>query len=590
MMRRFRVNPAVIFCALVAAAGIGLLLSACSSQQSSSVVPITISGVVADANGPVAGAIVQVQGTPNQTTSAADGAFTIHGEGLGGSKVVTMTAWSEGHFIGWVNLDPQKPIWQAGGKDVAVKLKPLYTVDNTDYTWFTFEGKSGAESCGLCHREYKEWQTDAHSQSATNPRFVSMYNGTDLMGHKGQLTVLNLDNTARKPDPNLPNYGPGYKLDYPDRAGSCAVCHAPVAANTPNQQNCAWAGCHTSNTADHAATNNLNIRGVSPVGLMGIGTEGVTCEFCHKVSDVIIDPHTHMPFPDMPGVLSTKLARPPDGEQLFFGTMTDVSRRVSYLPLEAKSEFCAACHYGVMGGVVGMGTVTGGTVIYNSYGEWLNSPWSDPKSGKTCQTCHMPTVNTNISVFPERGGIPRDYTAFHDHKMTGVSDQNLLWNALDLQTKATHDGATLNVQVDVTNDKTGHDVPTDSPVRSVMLVVAAKDAAGKTIALKQGPILPTWTGDYSGQPGHAYAKILKDQWSGETPTGAYWRPVTITEDSRLAPYATDTTNYSFDLPAGAVATIRIRLIYRRTFQAIALAKGFNDPDYTMVERTIPVEK
>ncbi|HMN60941.1 MAG TPA: hypothetical protein PJ988_11285, partial [Anaerolinea sp.] len=41
--------------------------------------PSTLSGVVQDAAGPLAGAIVQVQGTPNQTLTSKDGRFILAG-------------------------------------------------------------------------------------------------------------------------------------------------------------------------------------------------------------------------------------------------------------------------------------------------------------------------------------------------------------------------------------------------------------------------------------------------------------------------------------------------------------------------------
>ena len=43
------------------------------------------------------------------------------------------------------------------------------------------------------------------------------------------------------------------------------------------------------------------------------------------------------------------------------GTLVDVMRQDSYLPLMTKSEFCAGCHFGVFGGVVGVFEVLGGT-------------------------------------------------------------------------------------------------------------------------------------------------------------------------------------------------------------------------------------
>jgi hypothetical protein len=330
--------------------------------------------------------------------------------------------------------------------------------------------------------------------------------------------------------------------------------------------------------------------GVSPLHLTGDAAEGITCDFCHKVGSVTLDSHTNLPYADMPGILSMRLYRPEEGNQVFFGTFGDVARRVSYSPLESKSEFCAPCHYGVFGGVVGTQQVSGGVVIYNSYGEWLESPYSNPETGKTCQDCHMKVLDTKVSVFKEMGGIEREYVDLHEHYMPGAADEEFLKNAVTMESTAKRVGDKVEVKVDVTNDKTGHHVPTDAPIRQMILVVQAFDAAGKPLSLQQGPVLPDYAGNYAKQPGKSFAKILKDEWTGEAPTGAYWRPVTILEDTRLAAMATDTTSYSFKLPAGQAAQVKVKLIFRRAFQELAEQKGWNDPDIVMAESTIQVGK
>ena len=104
----------------------------------------------------------------------------------------------------------------------------------------------------------------------------------------------------------------------------------------------------------------------------------------------------------------------------------------------------------------------------------------------------------------------------------------------------------MRVQVQINNDKTGHAVPTDAPMRRVMLVVEALDANGQPLPLQQGPTLPDWTGDYAGRAGKGFARILKDNWTGEMPTSAFWRQTTVVEDTRLFPFKTDTTDYVFN--------------------------------------------
>lgn len=547
--------------------------------------PPVVSGKVQDAGGPLGGVIVQIQGSPNKTTTARDGSFELRG--ITGTTPITLVAAAAGYMNGWTTLNPSADDYK-GPTGITITLKPVPEKDNNNYPWFVFNGVGGSASCAPCHREYKEWQADAHSQSAKNQRFLTVYLGTNVKGEQSQAVRYGDQGAALPADPNLPDYGPGYRLDNPTRAGNCATCHTPVASKQPNQKNCGWSGCHTELTIERSP------RYIDPATLAvtssEIGLDGVSCDFCHKVGDVILDPATNLPLPDMPGILSMRLFRPEEGQQVFFGTVVDVTRRVSYSPLETQSEYCAPCHYGVFGGIVGVGKVTGGVVIYNSYGEWLESPYSDPKTGKTCQDCHMPVSPSKYFVFPEAGGLSRDYVQLHNHTMPGATDQKLLQNSVTMKASAQRSGDQLQVEVSITNDQTGHHIPTDAPIRSMILVVEARDAGGKLLALRQGPVNPQYSGNYARLPGKTYAKVLRDDWTGETPTTAYWRPVTVVEDTRLAALATDTTRYTFDLPAGQTANVSVKLVFRRAFQQLAQQKGWNDPDILMEEATIQVTK
>ncbi len=172
----------------------------------------------------------------------------------------------------------------------------------------------------------------------------------------------------------------------------------------------------------------------------------------------------------------------------------------------------------------------------------------------------MPVLDTEVSVFPEQGGIPRDYVPFHDHYMPGASDEQLLKNTVTLKASAKRAGEQLQLQVSITNDKTGHHVPTDAPIRQMILVVEAVDPAGNPLELQQGPLNPAWAGNFAGRPGKTFMKVLRDEWTGETPTAAYWRPITIVEDTRLAALATDTQQFTYLLPAGTAATVNVRVI------------------------------
>jgi hypothetical protein len=544
-----------------------------------------IKGVVYDAEGAVSGATVRIRLTENKTLTAEDGSFTLMG--VRGTEPVSVTAWAEGYYVGWSNGTP-------GGSPITITLKPHYTTDNLDYTWFTFGGIEGSASCAPCHPAYEEWKIDAHSQSAKNPRFLTMYEGTDVDGNQSPPTEY-ADGRAQPPDPDQPYYGPGYKLDYPDRAGNCAACHTPLASSLDPDNTCGWSGCHTEWTA--WASDEVPY-GIDPTDLTGDAADGVGCDFCHKIGDVYLDPQTDLPYPDKPGISSMRLYRPEEGHELFFGTFDDVTRRVSYLPLEEESAFCAPCHYGVFDGVVGLDEVAGGVVIYNSYGEWLESPYSDPETGQTCQDCHMPTVDYDYFVYPEKGGLRRDPNRIHDHYMPGASDEELLQNSVtmtataDLTENAAGGARQVQVDVEIINDKTGHHVPTGAPQRHLILIVKAKDADGQPLSLQGGPLLPDWAGDYAGLPGETYAKILEDEWTGETPTAAYWRPIRLVEDTRIAAFETTTSHYRFALADELTepVTVEVRLIFRRAFQSLMEIKGWDDPDIVMEEETFVINR
>ncbi len=531
-----------------------------------------IAGVVRDSEGPVEGATVRVKLTEYETTSAVEGAFTLRG--LPMTEPVSVTAWAAGYYVGAATGTP-------GLTPITITLKPHYTTDNLDYDWFSFDGIEGSASCEPCHHSYAEWQADAHGQAAINPRFLTMYEGTDVHGNKSP-SSYNASGRIESPDLTQPYYGPGFRLDYPDRAGNCAACHTPLADNLEPNNTCGWSGCHTELTASRS---DEVPHGIYPTDLEGDAADGIGCDFCHKVGDVILDPETDLPYADKPGISSMRLYRPEEGSELFFGTFDDVPRRVTYLPLQEESAFCAPCHYGVMGGVVALDEVVGGVEVYNSYGEWLNSPYSDPETGQTCQDCHMPESDYDYFAYPEKGG-ERPRSPIHTHLMPGAKDEELLQNSVTMTTTAQAQGDNVLVEVSITNDKTGHHVPTGTPLRHLILVVQVSDAEGNPLPLRDGPTLPDWTGDYAEQPGRYYAKILEDKWTGEVPTAAYWRDIRLVEDTRLAAFETDVSQYQFSMPTEGAVTIETRLVFRRAFQQLMEWKGWDDPDIVMEEETI----
>lgn len=551
----------------------------------------TVSGTVFDESGqPVAGSSVRVRASGYAVRTDAEGRFTL--SGFPPTFKTRVTAWADGYYVAGRSVWP----WDS---QVTLTLSPYPVPDNESYSWILpavqersdwealnirarldptaalapdalfFKATNGLTlGCKDCHGAviYNQWIGGAHALGFGNGRFASMYNGTDITGQL--LSPPTRFGYSRdygrfplRPDPTQPFYGPGYKLDFPDTAGNCAACHLPAAAL-------------------------VEPYGTDPNTVTGVNALGSHCDFCHKIAGVKLNPDTGLPNDNMPGVFSIEMMRPSPEKQIFFGPYDDVDAGTdTYLPLQRQSEFCAPCHTASFWGVP----------IYQSFAEWKASPYSNPATRKTCQDCHMKPDGVTTNFAPGRAGKEREVDEIFTHTFPGASDETLLQNAVTLTTTARLEGNALVVQVAITNDKTGHHVPTDSPLRQLVLLVDVTDENGQSLTYIEGETIPEWggvgnpnLGYYAGLPGKGYARILSELWTEIEPTGAYWNPTRIVSDNRLAAFATDTSVYTFAAPEGGTASVEVTLLFRRAFKALTDQKGWNTPDIVMEERTIQV--
>ncbi len=530
----------------------------------------TVRGVVNSENGALVGAVVRLQGTAEYAITNERGEFALHVPFT--FDPLHVTASAPGHFITVSIASPPTPL--------TLTLHAHAVDDNPEYAFISAVlNPDDPSACTRCHADrsqtvaslpVEEWLADAHAQSAVNPRFLSVYNGTTLDGTNGALTAYRFDQTLGIDVPSAPSLGQdaagvGFRLDYPNANGSCAACHAPILAlEQPDNPD--------PNTAQ------------------GTAAEGITCDFCHKVYGVRLNADG-IPSPHLPGVLSIDLLRPHDGEQIFLAQFDDTPGDDVYSPVHHESAFCATCHSGSFWDVP----------IYNSYGEWLASAYSDPVNGQTCQDCHMPPLGVTAFV-----DLPPDVDQFvpqrepatiSSHRMPGASDVVLLQHSAEVRIDAHRDGDTLIAAVAVTNTGAGHHIPTDNPLRNMILLVEALDSSGQALALIDGATIPDYggigdpaDGYYAGLPGVLYAKILADFFTGETPTFAYWRQTRLISDNRIAALATDTSQYQFRIPEGAgEITINARLIFRRAFIDLMAVKAWDTPDILMEQVSVRVE-
>ncbi len=532
--------------------------------------PGQVSGVAIDQDGPITGVKVRVQATLTETLTDDQGRFTL--SGLPVNQPLTLSAWKQGYYCAKItDVLPSQD-------GIPITLRKYQTNDNPNYTWIP---PAGSLSCASCKAEVTQvWlDNDAHARAAVNPRFLTMYNGTDVYGNQSPLTrylcTPDYGCFPLPPNPAQPYYGPGYKLDFPETTGNCAACHTPGAAvDAPYE--------------------------TDPNAVSGANLFGVHCDFCHKVADVRLEASTGLPYPNTPGVLSMDIRRPfPDDTQryqLFFGTFDDdnVPEEDTYLPLIQESQYCAACHYSFFWD----------TLVYNSFGEWLESPYSDPNfsGAKTCQACHMPAPTlvdgqplTNVA--PGKGGIERDPLTIHAHTFPGAASQELLENSVSMSVTAQVLENSLAIQVEIINDRAGHHVPTDSPLRHLILLVEMRDDQGQVLKQLDGPTIPDWggvgdpvQGYYAGLPGTAYAKILEELWTGISPSGAYWNHTRLVSDNRIPALGRAISAYSFALPpATDSVTVDVRLLFRRAFIQLMDQKSWDVKDTLMERQTLQVD-
>jgi hypothetical protein len=174
--------------------------------------------------------------------------------------------------------------------------------------------------------------------------------------------------------------------------------------------------------------------------------------------------------------------------------------------------------------------------------------------------------------------------------MLGASDEELLQNAVSMDLQAERQADQILVTVSITNDQTGHHIPTDSPLRHLILLVNAYGPDGEALSQMDGSTIPDWggvgnphDGYYAGLPGKAYAKVLKELWTEVSPTGAYWNPTQVVNDNRLAAFETDTSSYTFAAPATGNITAEAHLLFRRAYIELMNQKGWDVPDILMEE-------
>lgn len=483
-----------------------------------------VSGTVVETGSglPVAGAIVRVQTTETATTTAADGTFSLPGV----TGTVVLAAAKFGSWNGSVTVT-------APNTTATISLMTLPPGDDPSVHF------TSSANCNFCHQNvYSDWFQSPMAHGGENTWTIDLFNGLGTPhGMSGFVYTRDSKHKTGNPD------------------GDCASCHAPVLAAQGNG----------------AETPMMDLANATSEQLAG-----VACDLCHRLESV------DLAYKDFPGVHpnKAKFRRLPLGSPpVMFGPWDDAvftagAMRPAYNPLFEGAQICALCHEDRNDHDDDGDYSDPGSIPHQStYSEWLASPYAVPGPAfQDCKDCHMaPSGDTKVCVF----GPDRDPSTIRAHTFLGTDEQSLQ-NAVELDLRAVRKNGKIVATVKLTNTKAGHAVPTGSDFRNLVLLVEATDSNDSELGQVGGDVVNILggvgdpaVGDYAGEAGKLYGKINYD---GQYPAQFFTEAVALLADNRLFPFQPDVTTYEFAAPPTGAVRVRARLVYRRAWRWLDLAK------------------
>lgn len=346
--------------------------------------------------------------------------------------------------------------------------------------WAVLPGQSAGEefqisfTCAECHEErYDEWTRSMHALAVSDPIFRAAYTRA--------------------------------VLDKPEYREYCLTCHSPTTIKTKD----------------------FNL-------MKSISIEGVTCIFCHTVTEVNNNSYSFNGSNDLAG---------PN-----MGSKTDAHGSV-YSDLITRSEFCAGCHEFSLNGIP----------ISETYSEWKEG-WYSSK-GVQCQDCHMNEVEGRTSH--ESG----DEKAYQHYWYGGHSGQ-FLEKAVNIDSEIQQTENRIKVTIKLTNSKVGHKIPSGFPSRKLILKFKALNEDGDEIFTDS----------------RVYTKILLDQYGNQVYD--FWKATSIGDDNRIKPKETRVEVFEFDIQDNMnKLDIQASLNYMFEAQIMTLSKKTMDVEIANIKES-----
>jgi len=345
---------------------------------------------------------------------------------------------------------------------------------------------NSSKVCGECHGAiYNSWKNSLHARSLNDPIFYT-------------------------------SYLEAYKETRGEAKNLCLSCHAPTVL--------------FSKDFDEKED---------------ITKEGITCDFCHTLRDVVLNSK---------GLHTFRY----DISAIKRGPLTEEfpapNHDVAYSELHKGPKLCAGCHEYLN---------EKGVPILETYSEWKASPYKS--QGKTCQKCHMPIVK---GLLVSTKGSKRPRKEINLHMLAGGSSLAQLKKAIVVRiAEVKRLGSRILVSVDVENKEAGHKVPTGLPIKWLTLTVTAKRADGKETTRKV-----------------VYEKVLVDSDGNrvEKAHEVFLEAAKIVKDNRIAPSEVRRENFWFFVPKGIEVLISAKISYE--FAPYLLEKSLINTEINMAEK------
>lgn len=311
---------------------------------------------------------------------------------------------------------------------------------------------TSSDVCQKCHSDiYKNWSVSMHAASVSDPIFeVSFMQAIKDKGHE-----------ARK---------------------FCLQCHSPT----------------TRNTGDYELK-------------ADISSEGITCSFCHSITDV-----------DMNEIIPSISNKPGDVMRGPFPNISSPVHKIEASEVHKTAKICGACHE--MKG-------KNGVTILGTYSEWEESSYN--KEGIRCQNCHMPEIFGINDVNPD---VKKTNNFAKDHSVLGGHSQIKLNKAATISSKVKDTDNKIIVNTTVLNRESGHKIPTGIPSRKILLEVNLLNEKDEIIASQS----------------RIYRKILADDSGKELDNikDIFFYASRVLSDNRIGPKEARKETFEFKKPFG----------------------------------------